>query len=366
MIFAVDLPGARSVKQGQPYLEQSPLFQAGESGYFSHRIPAMVVTPGGTVLAFAEARRVTGDDDDEIHLVQKRSLDGGVTWQPLQVLFADGERSVGQPTPIVDAVAGTVVLVFCKDNKQVFVTQSADDGMTWSSPSEITEQVVDPTWAYLGAGPGHGIQLASGRLLVPSWGDVTHGNLHQRPNPQQFSYAMFSDDHGATWRRSEPMDLDVSDECMAVQTADGSVYMDMRSRPHKFCRAYAWSRDDGATWSGVAHHEHLPEPFCQGSIIRYSLETDGDRNRVIMAHPAETSKRGKLTVYMSDDECRTWPVARVLCPGFSGYSDLAVTPDKTILCLYESNKDKWANSCQSLTLARFNLAWLAHGEDGVS
>ncbi len=353
-----------NMKQEEQYFEQSALFQAGESGYFSHRIPAMVVTPGGSVLAFAEARRVTGDDDDEINLVLKRSFDGGVTWQPLQMLFADGERSVGQPTPIVDAVAGTIVLVFCKDNKQVFVSISADDGATWSSPVEITDQVVDPAWAYLGAGPGHGIQLASGRLLVPSWGDVTHGNLHQRPDAQQFSYVMFSDDHGATWRRSEPMDLDRSDECMAVQTVDGSVYMDMRSRPDKYCRAYAWSRDDGATWSHVQHHDQLPEPFCQGSIVRFSLETDGDRNRVVMAHPAATKQRKKLTVYMSDDECRCWPIARVLCEEFSGYSDLAVTPDKTILCLYETNNDRWANSCRTLALARFNLAWLTGSSDG--
>jgi len=348
--------------QGKEFFEQLTVFEAGESGYFSHRIPAMVVTPSGSVLAFAEARRNHGDDDDQINVVLKRSLDGGVTWQPLQVLFSDGTRSVGQPTAIVDAIARTIELVFCKDNRQVFVSKSADDGSTWSSPAEITDQVVDPTWAYLGAGPGHGIQLSSGRLLVPSWGDVTHGNLHQRPNAQQFSYAMFSDDHGATWRRTEPMDLNLSDECMAVQTADGSVYMDMRSRPDKYCRAYAWSHDNGATWSRVQHNEQLPEPFCQGSIVRFRLEADGDRNRVVMAHPAEPTARRKLTAYMSDDECRNWPVARVLCEGFSGYSDLAVTRDKTILCLYEANSDKWANSCQTLTLARFNLKWLMGSE----
>ena len=330
---------------------QSKLFTAGESGYFTYRIPALVVSPGGAVLAFAEARRNTGADDDDIDLVLKRSLDGGATWEPMQVLFQDGTRSVNQPTPIVDAVQKTVVLVFCKDNRQVFVSKSSDDGVSWSLPVEITESVVDPKWAFVGAGPGHGIQLASGRLLVPSWGDISSGPLTKRQEVMQFSYASFSDDHGATWERGVPMDMDYSDECMAVETVDGSVYMDMRCRADMKCRAYAWSRDGGATWSKVRYNEQLTEPSCQGSIVRYSTEADGE-NRVIMAHPAETSTRERLTVLMSTDECRTWPVSRLLNPGYSGYSDLAVTSDKTILCLYETD------GCRALTLARFDLAWV--------
>ena len=339
-------------RNAEGFCRLTTLFTAGESGYFTYRIPALAVSPGGTVLAFAEARRNNGADDDDIDLVLKRSLDGGLTWQPMQVLFQDGTHSVNQPTPIVDGVRETVVLVFCRDNKQVFVTESSDDGILWAPPVEITSSVVDPQWAFVGAGPGHGIQLTSGRLLVPSWGDVSPGPLIGRQEVGQFSYTAFSDDHGATWRRGVPMDMDCSDECMAVETVDGSVYMDMRSRQEKKCRAYAWSRDGGATWSEVRYNPQLPEPSCQGSIIRYGTEKDGGENRVIMAHPAATGTRERLTVLMSTDECRSWPIARVLDQGYSGYSDLAVTPDRTVLCLYE------ADGCRTLTLARFDLAWL--------
>lgn len=321
---------------------QSTLFRAGDGGYRTCRIPALVVSPGGAVLAFAEARRYTGADDDEINLVLRRSLDHGQTWHDLQVLFADGSHSVNQPTPIVDHQTGRVVLVFCRDNRQVFAADSDDDGRTWSEPREITRSVADPGWCWLGAGPGHGLQLRSGRLLVPAWGDLTPGAMAGRPEAQvvQFSYAFFSDDHGQTWERGEPMDLDQSDECMAVETADGSLYMDMRSRRGAHCRAHAWSHDHGRTWSNVQHDPSLPEPSCQGSVVRL------DERCVVMAHPASTDRRAHLTLYLSSDECRTWHQALVVDAGYSGYSDLTVTADGTLLCLYETDE------CQALTLVR--------------
>ncbi len=338
------------------FCDQLKLFRAGEAGYFTYRIPAMVVSPGGAVLAFAEARKHTGADDDEINLVLKRSLDDGVSWQPMQLLFEDGGRSVNQPTPIVDTITGKVVLVFCKDNREVFVSTSSDEGITWSAPVEITQAVADPSWAYVGTGPGHGIQLSSGRLLAPCWADLTPGALVEREQVQQFSYAAFSDDHGTTWQRGKPMDMDRSDECMAIETVDGSVYMDMRSRQEQRCRAHAWSHDAGGTWSEVLNSQNLPEPSCQGSIVRYGSDKKGDENLIIMAHPAEQTTRARLTLLTSTNECRSWSIAAVLCEGYSGYSDLTVSPDKTILCLYETDR------CRALTVARFNQVWIKRHE----
>ena len=225
-------------------LRKITVFTRGEAGYHCFRIPALVVTPKGTVLAFAEGRRDSCRDDADIDLVLKRSTDQGLTWGPLQVLFDDGDLSVNQPVPVVNRETGEVVFVFCKNNQRVFVSKSGDEGVTWSQPREITEQVADPSWSYLGAGPGHGIQLSSGRLLVSSWGDLSPGPRTWRPagwGKVQFSYAMYSDDHGQTWRRSQPLDIDLSDESMSVETADGRIYMNMRSRQKKHLRAYAWS-----------------------------------------------------------------------------------------------------------------------------
>ncbi len=325
------------------------LFASREAGYARHRIPALAVSERGTVLAFCEARRHTGHDDDEIDILLRRSFDDGRTWGPRQVVVSDGHRTCGNPCPVVDRDTGAILLPFCKENQQVFVTRSEDDGETWSPPVEITQSVKDPSWTYLGTGPGHGIQLQCGRLLFPSWCDESPGPATWRPaawGKVQSSVAFFSDDHGETWHRSEKMTTDASDECECVELPDGLVYMNMRSRQDRKCRAFARSQDRGSSWSKVEYEPSLPEPSCQGSIVRL------DSERVLLAHPSETDRRASLTVRMSLDGCRTWPVAKVLATGLAAYSDLAVTPDGHILCLYE------ADGYDYLKLVRFDVRWI--------
>lgn len=351
-----------SPAQTDPFFEKLTVFSAGEAGYYCFRIPALVVTAEGTILAFSEARKVTCHDDAEIDLVMKRSFDRGKTWQDLQVIFDYGTDSVNQPAPVLDRETGEVVLVFCRNNQRVFVAKSGDDGVSWSEPVEITKDVVEPGWSYIGSGPGHGIQLSSGRLLIPSWGDVSPGPKNW-PHPSwgdtQFSYVMYSDDHGTTWRRGESLDMDLSDEAMAVETADGSIYMNMRSREEKRMRAFAWSKDGGVSWSPVQFDQSLPEPSVQGSLVRFTDQEGFAENRVLLAHPSSQTDRKQLTVRTSYDECQTWPVSKVVHEGSAAYSDLAVADDMTVLLLYE------ADAYSRLALARFNLEWLTDGAESL-
>lgn len=344
-----------------PVFEESDLFIAGEGGYVCYRIPALAVSTKGTILAFCEARKHNCRDWDEINIVMRRSFDKGKHWDAQRVIASDGPNSVNQATPVVDRDTGTIFFVFCENNQRAFVMHSTDEATTWSKPVEITQQVKDPAWSYFGAGPGHGIQLKSGRLLIPAWGDASPGPVTWAPHPNwgkvQFSYAFYSDDHGATWKRGEALESNMSDECEVVEVADGRVYMNMRSRQEKHRRAYAWSKDGGVSWSKVKFDERLPEPSCQGSVIRFTDQDRFGKNRVLLANPASTTERSKLTVRVSYDECQTWSVSKVAHEGSSGYSDLAIAPDMTILCLYEEYVSK------KLVLARFNLAWLSNGTD---
>lgn len=336
--------------------EERVLFAAGEAGYSRFRIPALVVSTKGTVLAFSEARKGTGRDTDEIDLVLRRSLDHGKSWDSWRIIADDGTRTMNQPTPVVDRDTGLIWLPFCKDNRQVFVMKSADDGITWSTPVEITKDVMDPAWKYVGTGPGHGIQLKSGRLLIPAWGDTSPGPAtwpQANWGKVQFSYAFYSDDHGATWKRGAALDNDVSDECEVVETSDGQVYMNARSRQNRKMRMAARSSDGGETWSKLEADASLPEPSCQAGLTRYSL----NKSRILLTHPSSTTSRTQLTARLSYDEGRTWPVAKVIQPASAAYSDLAVATDQTILCLYESD------GTTSLTLARFDLRWLTNGAD---
>ena len=164
-------------------MKKQTLFVAAEGGYYCYRIPALVVAQNGTVLAFCEARRHNGQDEDEIDIVLRRSFDEGQSWDPFQIVVSDGSRTCGNPSPVVDRETGTVLLLFCKDNQQVFLTQSDDDGTHWSPPIEITAAVKERVWSYFGTGPGHGIQLTSGRLLIPAWVDESPGPATWR-NPR--------------------------------------------------------------------------------------------------------------------------------------------------------------------------------------
>jgi sialidase-1 len=343
--------------KAQSLFRQDVVFHSGEGSYFCFRIPALLVSAKGTVLAFAEARKNDCEDWNEIDLVLKRSEDGGKTWSGPRVLFHDGKRSVSQPSPILDRETGVLWLVFCKDNQQVFVTKSDDDGVTWSPPREVTEQTKDPAWKYVASGPGHGIQLSTGRLLVAAWGDTSPGPVTWPPTWDviEFTFAMFSDDHGVTWHRGRPMYENLTEEAMVVETNDKRVYMTLRSRQEKRRRAHAWSQDGGYSWSQIQFDEALLDPPAHGSLIRLPGSGAESRNRVLFANPASAADRSHLTVRMSEDDCQTWPISRLLYEGHSAYSDLAVLDDGIVLCLFEADK------YSKLILARFNEAWLKEG-----
>ena len=344
-------------------LHESDLWVHRRGGYFVYRIPALITTTAATVLAFCEGRRHTGRDHDEIDILVRRSRDGGLTWGPPRVAVSDGSHTCGNPCPIVDGTTGVVWLLFCRNNQEVFLTHSGDDGESWEEPQEITATTQDPSWAFVGTGPCHGIQLAGGRLLAPSWCDESPGPVRWRPRPSwgqiQSSYAIYSDDHGESWTRGEMLTRDASDECAVVETTDGSVYMNARSRGGRCQRAVAWSGDGGHSWSDVGYDPGQPEPSCQGSLVRLSrADGAGGGNRVLLAHPSDPRERRCLTLRLSLDECRSWPVSRVITEGRAAYSDLAVAPDGGILCLYEGER--------GLVLARLGVEWLeGNGRPGA-
>ena len=338
---------------GTPWLEQAPVFRSGEEGYHTYRIPALAVTNRGTVLAFCEGRKNSSADNGDIDLLLRRSLDSGRTWRPRQTLWDQGEETIGNPCPVVDRATGTIWLACCRNNDRVYLLRSQDDGQTWSPPVEITASVKRPEWGPIGTGPGHGLQLRSGRLLIPCWA--------MRPDWKRpgNAFCIYSDDNGATWAAGDVVPgVDWGDECMPVDTPENGVYLSIRSGDQPsdtHLRAYSWSRDGGSTWSPVQWHADVPEPACcQGSAIRYTATGCPGRAPILLANPAGPS-RERLTIRLSHDDCRTWSAGRVLHPGPSAYSDLALLPDGGVLCLYERGT---AHPNETLSLARFNLAWL--------
>ena len=333
-------------------LQQTQIFKAGEHGYHTYRIPALVASAEGTLLAFCEARKNSRSDHGDIDMALRRSFDNGETWTEMAIVWDEGENTVGNPCPVLDRDTGTIWLPFCLDNERVFVTSSDDDGATWSTPREITQDVHLPQWPWHATGPTHGIQLDCGRLVIP---------CDHKADDKNHSHIVCSDDHGETWRLAGLL-TGHTDECGVVRTADGSLYLNMRSYQGKNRRAYAWSEDRGETWSEVRLDDTLVEPVCQGSIVRFTIQSEHGKNRVLFANPAST-QRERLTVRMSEDECRTWDTAKVLHEGPAAYCDLCIAPDMSICCLYERGED---DPYEGITFARFTLDWLTDGRETLS
>ncbi len=246
-------------------------------------------------------------------------------------------------------------MAFCWNNERVYITSSDDDGLTWAPPREITQDVKPSGWTWYATGPGHGIQMRDGRLIVPS----DHREGARGGWPFVRSHVVFSDDHGATWKLRGTV-APGTDECMAVETEDGRLYMSMRpSKKEARRRMASWSTDGGLTWGDSTEIDTLPDAVYQASIVRYTTLASNGKSRVLFANPAG-DERNTMTVRISYDECASWPVSRVIHSGPSSYSDLTVAPDNTIACLYERGN---FHRRESIRLAQFNLEWLTEGAD---
>jgi sialidase-1 len=323
------------------------VFTSGTGGYHTYRIPSLLATPRGTLLAFCEGRKTGPADDGDIDLLLRRSDDRGRTWGPSRLVHEDGGTrpvTIGNPCPVVDATTGTIWITFCRDNDDVIVTSSRDDGRTWAAPRTITGSVKKPGWTWYATGPGVGIQLVrgphAGRLVIPcDHREAVDGK------PVMSSHVFFSDDHGQTWSLGGTVDRH-TDECQVVELDDGVLLINMRNywgrdggRPDRGgMRAVARSRDGGATWSPLAFDRTLIEPVCQASLIAMPRPGRPAERLLVFSNPASTTARRALTVRVSDDGGKNWPIAIPVEAGPAAYSCLAPLDEGRVGLLYERGK----------------------------
>ncbi len=342
---------------------QNAVYIAGEGGYDTYRIPAVVATKSGTVLAFCEGRVGGRGDSGDIDLLVKRSNDHGETWSDHTVVWSDLQNTSGNPCPVVDESTGVIWLLMTwnrgddkepqiieqtsTDTRRVYVTHSDDDGVTWAEPREITSLAKLPNWTWYATGPGAGIQLKQpgpyqGRLVIPC-------DHIEAGTKQYYSHVIYSDDHGATWKLGGRSPNDQVNECQVVELADGRLMLNMRNYDRsKKNRQIAYSDNGGERWSEQKFDAALTEPICQASIRRFSDEP----SVILFSNPNNEKSRENMTVRSSVDEGLTWTNQLVLHPGPSAYSDLAVLKNGMIGCLYERG-DK--NPYETITFARFGV-----------
>lgn len=357
---------SRLFGQTPSFTETTP-FVSGQGGYNTYRIPAIVRSTNGTLLAFCEGRKNSGSDSGDIDIVLRRSTNNGATWLPMSLVQEEGNNAsitIGNPVPVVDETTGAIHLLFCRNNDRVFRTVSTDDGLTWSARTEITSSVKLPAWDWYATGPGHGIQLKrgaqAGRLIVPS-DHITTNGLHG-------AHVVYSDNHGAAWQiggiNDEAGGVDPN-ETLCVEmvtnapTGGSRIYFNTRDQGGAAAgtRGEAWTTNGGTTFSGpFTNRTAFICPVVQGSVQRWSgTDEGGTSNRILFACPNDANARVAISVWSSTNEAISWSSPKLVYPGPSAYSDLARTSSGEMGLLYERGN---SSPYETITFARFNEAWV--------
>lgn len=327
-------------------------------GFANFRIPALAVSNEGTLLAFAEGRRVRSDHTKG-PLVLRRSEDSGQSWGPLQLIVQHGHDSLNNPSPIV-LLSGRILVVYQRFPENFHsraishegvefvipglagegvqtnhLIYSDDDGLTWSAPQDITAQTkrTAPVMAnFTGPGPSLVLQNGphAGRILLPSCDFTGEGRKRVFS-----SYATYSDDNGKSWQLGQHADNPANisaDETQMVELAGGNLLMTVRARGQ---RMLAYSDDGGETFTPLQAQLDLPDSGAMGSVVRWHDPELGE----VLLHSLSTARikgrRSRGAIYMSTDEGHNWPAHRVYHPGSFDYSSIAVLPNGGIGVLGE-------------------------------
>ena len=346
------------------------VFESGEDGYHTYRIPAIWESDRGTLLAFAEGRESKSDHAAN-DIVLKRSLDSGQSWEKLQLVAEAGDDCLNNPMIVQDNESGRLILMYqlypegFHESRVVpgydsdticrsFVQYSDDDGLSWTAAREITGQVKRPTWVTsIAGGPGRGIQISQGeykgRLVMP---------FNQGPAGKWKVYCVYSDDGGMNWEYGEvafEKDDGYGNEVQVVELSDGSLMMNSRSANGKKMRKTAISVDGGKNWTGLRDDKNLIEPQCMGSIIRINSEKL-ERPALLFSNPFTKSGRYYGTLQVSFDDGDSWDINKCVYNGSFAYSCLTPVGNEGIGLLFE--RDDYTK----ISFLRTDLDWLV-GEE---
>jgi len=347
-------------------LFSSTLVSSGLGGYGSYRIPAIIKASDGSLLAFVEGRVNGSADFGNIKILLSRSTDNGKHWSTPQIVAQNGSLQAGNPTPVVDMYdsrypQGRIFLFYCIGNntqanvtnlngvREVLYVTSVDNGITWSSPVNITLQVSHPyqptfnpaytdpmQWTAYATGPGHALQMTqgahAGRLVVP----INHGIFSNKTN---YAAAFYTDDHGASFKLSPDVLLQ-SDETTAAELPGGGVLLNSRDQ-YDPAKQRILSYDTIGNLNNTTNwltswNSYLIDPVCEGSMLNYTTAVG---NKVLLfCNPVSPSfQRAMLGLRQSFTNGKTWTQAYVADNGAAAYSDIVALPNDHIGILYEAN-----------------------------
>jgi sialidase-1 len=353
---------------------------AGQDNCDTYRIPGIITTGKGTLIAVYDNRYNNSKDlQEDVDIGMSRSIDGGQTWEPMRVIMDMGEwggrserlNGIGDPAVLYDHTTGTIWVAALwmsgsspdqmlwwaskpgmspEETGQFILAKSTDDGLTWSEPINITEQIKDPTWQLLLQGPGAGITLNDGTLVFPAQFKADIGE--KALDGGQYtchSTIIYSKDGGKTWHIGTGAKPNTT-EAQVVQLTDGSLMLNMRDDLNRRVkdetngRAVSVTKDLGQTWTThPTSNSTLQEPNCMASIIGADLTVNGSKQRVLFfSNPNNKNSRTNMTIKTSLDEGNTWPEnlqVELYAPAGFGYSCLTMVDENNVGIVYEGVKE---------------------------
>ncbi|MDL2222738.1 exo-alpha-sialidase [Bacteroidales bacterium OttesenSCG-928-M11] len=354
-------------------LSRQMLYSPGDYGSKNYRIPAIITAKDGSIVIATDKRKNNEADlPQDIDILINRSTDNGKTWSdPLTIATGTGyEKGFGDAGLVRTNEENGLLCIFVggpglfqstpTNPIRTYISKSLDNGITWTKPKDITDQLYGSkcsdaerkNWYGSFCASGNGLLTRDGRIMfVSAVRETSGGSLS--------NYVFYSDDNGETWNVSKRA-MSGGDESKVVELNDGTILMSIR-RQSKGARYYTKSTDKGITWSKVSSWFQLIEPNCNGDIIRYTSTIDGyDKNRLLHSIPNHSSSRQNVSVFLSYDEGKTWPIKKTICPGGSAYSSLTILPDGTIGAYVEESH---FSEGYSLIFLNFTLDWLTNGND---
>ncbi|WP_254560138.1 sialidase family protein [Dyadobacter diqingensis] len=354
----------------------TPVFTSGSGGYKSYRIPAIVRAPNGELLAFSEGRVGGSGDFGDIDIVLKRSKDQGKTWSGLEVVADYDKLQAGNPAPVVDLSdpefpKGRLFLFYNTGNnhegevrkgkglREIWYKTSVDSGISWSEPVNITTQVHKPKqpasnpvynfpedWRSYAITPGHAMQFSEGNFKGRIYIPANHTAGPPKPHFTDYqAHGFYTDDHGKTFKLSENISFEGSNESTAAEISEGRLLFNSRNQKGDVrARIVAISSDGGSRWDTTYFDHNLPDPVCEGSIL--TIGKYKTKNILAFSNAADTLKRDNLTLRISFDDGKTWSKQYPVDKGsegikdFTAYSDLVQIPKNSVGVLYERDEYK--------------------------
>ena len=316
------------------YQNNTIVFQSGESGYSCIRIPALLTTSKGTLIAFGEARLFSCADGTQIDIAYKRSTDNGKTWSELKILVRGNETGdaythAGNFAPVQLRYNQRILVPFTKNNQFPMQSYSDDDGLTFSKP-EFIPNITKSEWKWFALGPPGGLLLQSNRIVIPGDFSLADGHLSS-------SFVMLNDHNGQVdkWYLGGEMSLGDyhPNECQAVELSKpNSVFVN--SRTNENVRVGSYSDDGGLTFTKIQVLKTLTQPKsgCEGSTLYHS----STRHLFYSGLAVNGTVRTNLTLYASEDEGENWSFIKTIYPGPSAYSSLATLNDQSVGILFEA------------------------------